>query len=193
MKSNEFEDDVPDIIKLQEGNFMCYNARVSKTDRKQEAMNMKIKKMTALIMAGVISCMTPAAVIASEQDISTAESMIESLVTDGYISELLSDPDKVVDIIMFVKNLLKDQNITEDDISSAIDTAADEFGIALSDSEKSSLVSIVKEMIEMDIDEDELRDYVEKIYSTMERLGIDQEDASGIMKKGISILKRFLS
>lgn len=100
MKSSEFEDDVSGIIKLQEGNFMCYNARVSKTDRKQEVMDMKIKKMTALIMAGVISCMTPAAVIASEQDISTAESMIESLVTDGYISELLSDPDKVVDIIM---------------------------------------------------------------------------------------------
>ena len=172
---------------------MCYNARVLNTDRKQEVMNMKIKKMTALIMAGVISCMTPAAVIASEQDLASAESMIESLVTDGYISELLSDPDKVVDIIMFVKNLLKDQNITEGDISSAIDMAADEFGISLSDSEKSSLVSIVKEMIEMDIDEDEMRDYVEKIYSIMERLGIDQEDASGIIKKGISILKRFLS
>lgn len=193
IKSGAREDNVSGIIRLQEGIIMCYNARVLNTDRKQEVMNMKIKKMTALIMAGVISCMTPAAVIASEQDLASAESMIESLVTDGYISELLSDPDKVVDIIMFVKNLLKDQNITEGDISSAIDMAADEFGISLSDSEKSSLVSIVKEMIEMDIDEDELRDYVEKIYSTMERLGIDQEDASGIIKKGISILKRFLS
>lgn len=193
IKSGAREDNVSGIIRLQEGIIMCYNARVLNTDRKQEVMNMKIKKMTALIMAGVISCMTPAAVIASEQDLASAESMIESLVTDGYISELLSDPDKVVDIIMFVKNLLKDQNITEGDISSAIDMAADEFGISLSDSEKSSLVSIVKEMIEMDIDEDEMRDYVEKIYSTMERLGIDQEDASGIIKKGISILKRFLS
>ena len=188
IKSGAREDNVSGIIRLQEGIIMCYNARVLNTDRKQEVMNMKIKKMTALIMAGVISCMTPAAVIASEQDLASAESMIESLVTDGYISELLSDPDKVVDIIMFVKNLLKDQNITEGDISSAIDMAADEFGISLSDSEKSSLVSIVKEMIEMDIDEDEMRDYVEKIYSTMERLGIDQEDASGIIKKGISIL-----
>ena len=193
IKSGAREDNVSGIIRLQEGIIMCYNARVLNTDRKQEVMNMKIKKMTALIMAGVISCMTPAAVIASEQDLASAESMIESLVTDGYISELLSDPDKVVDIIMFVKNLLKDQNITEGDISSAIDMAADEFGISLSDSEKSSLVSIVKEMIEMDIDEDEMRDYVEKIYSTMERLGIDQEDGSGIIKKGISILKRFLS
>lgn len=193
IKSGAREDNVSGIIRLQEGIIMCYNARVLNTDRKQEVMNMKIKKMTALIMAGVISCMTPAAVIASEQDLASEESMIESLVTDGYISELLSDPDKVVDIIMFVKNLLKDQNITEGDISSAIDMAADEFGISLSDSEKSSLVSIVKEMIEMDIDEDELRDYVEKIYSTMERLGIDQEDANGIIKKGISILKRFLS
>ena len=160
----------------------------------QEVIKMKIKKITALMMAGVISCTAPVMAMASEQTISQeTQADIEDMIVDGVITDMLSDPDKVVEIIMYVKNVVDAQNITEEDISSAIDMAADEYGISLSDSEKSTLVSIAKEMIDMDIDEDELTGYVNKVYSTLEALGIDENDMKSIIKKGIAVMKNILS
>ena len=51
---------------------------------------------------------------------------------------------KAVDIIMYAKDLVDQQNITDDQVRSAVTQAADHFGVSLSDSEVDSLVSVVR-------------------------------------------------
>ena len=61
---------------------------------------MRIKKAGILIIAAAITCTTPA-VPAMAAD--TSES-VQEIISDNEIDSLVSDPDKVVDIIMYVKN-----------------------------------------------------------------------------------------
>ena len=88
----------------------------------------KMKKSAALILAGVLACSAPMPVMAS-----TDTEVVESLLDSG-IDFLASDPQKAVDIIMYAKDLVDQQNITDDQVRSAITQAADFFSVILSDS-----------------------------------------------------------
>lgn len=58
------------------------------------------------------------------------------LLKESGIGDLLSDPDKVVDIIISAMDSVGQADVTDEEISSAIDTAAQAAGFTLSDSEK---------------------------------------------------------
>ncbi len=71
---------------------------------------MRIKKAGIFIIAAAITCTTPA-VPAMAAD--TSES-VQEIISDNEIDSLVSDPDKVVDIIMYVKNEAAKQDISDD-------------------------------------------------------------------------------
>ena len=62
----------------------------------------RLNKFTALIVAGVISCTSPMMVMAS--DSGSVMSQAEEILKDNEVGSLASDPDKVGDIISFVKS-----------------------------------------------------------------------------------------
>ena len=64
----------------------------------------KIEQVTALVIAGVISCTSPMMVMAS--DSGSVMSQAEEILKDNEVGSLASDPDKVGDIIVYVKGFL---------------------------------------------------------------------------------------
>ena len=134
---------------------------------------MRIKKAGILIIAAAITCTTPA-VPAMAAD--TSESVHE-------IDSLVSDPDKVVDIIMYVKNEAAKQDISDDQIRSLIQTAESTAGVSLSEEEENRIIKIVKQIKDSDIDEEQLRSAVTKAYDKLEEMGIGKEEVKGILHK----------
>ena len=132
----------------------------------------KMKKSAALILAGVLACSMPMPVMA-----------------DSGIDFLASDPEKAVDIIMYAKDLVDQQNITDDQVRSAVTQAADHFGVSLSDSDVDSLVSVVRKVLDAKIDEDALRSDVNSVYSKLQDMGVTKDDAKGLVSKLIEFVK----
>ena len=62
----------------------------------------RLNKFTALIVAGVISCTSPMMVMAS--DSGSVMSQAEEILKDNEVGSLASDPDKVGDIIVYVRS-----------------------------------------------------------------------------------------
>ena len=102
---------------------------------------MRINKLTAIVLAGAISCTAPAMVYAD--DTSAAVDQAVEMLQESGVDELLSDPDKVVDIIVAAKEAVGQTDVSDDTISSAIDVAASSLGVTLSASDKSTLVSLI--------------------------------------------------
>ena len=75
----------------------------------------KMNRITALVVAGIISCTSPMMVMAS--DSSSVMSQAEEILKDNEIESLASDPDKVGDIIVYVKWLFDSNQISDDEIS----------------------------------------------------------------------------
>ena len=109
------------------------------------------------------------------------------------MNELATDPDKVADIIISVKNMIESQNITDDQISTGVDLAADQLGVSLSESEKKAIVTLASKFVNMDISDEEIRSGVNDVYDTLESLGIGKEEVKGILKKVINIVKNMMN
>ena len=152
---------------------------------------MKINKLSAFILAGVLTCTTPAMVYADTT--SDAVDQAVSVLENSGVDDLLSDPDKVVDIIVAAKEAIGQVDVSDEEISNAIDVAASGLGISLTDSEKFTLVQLYNKFKNMDIDENELRSQITKVYDKLESLGITKDDVKGVIGKLIDIAKSLLN
>ena len=143
-----------------------------------------IKKLTGIMMAGSLSFSVPVPAIASGFDTSSLEALI-----DSGVDAVFSDPDQTVDIIMYVKDKIGQQDVTDDQIRTVINEAADAFQISLTDSEKDNLVDLARKVKDANIDEDELRSDVNAVFDKMDALGVEKNDVKGFLKKILNLVK----
>lgn len=143
---------------------------------------MMIKKLTAIMVAGAIACTAPVSVMA-------AESTSQTAVMEDKLDSLLSDPDKAVDVIMYMKELVDQQEVSEEEIDQAIDMAAEHFQITVTDEEKEKLVDLFEKFKDMELDEEEIRSNVKKVYEKMDEWGVGKEDVKNFLEKGIDFVK----
>lgn len=146
----------------------------------------KLKKLTAFVMAGMLACAAPMPVMASEAD----TEVVEELVNSG-IDAVAENPDKAVDIIMYAKELVDQQNITDEEVRNAIDSAAEHFQVSISDSGKDSLVSVVRKMLDLNLNEEKLKSGVHKAYDKLQEVGVGKEEVKGFVGKFIAFVKGF--
>lgn len=149
---------------------------------------MKIKKFSALILAGILTCTAPAAVYADQSTDAMVDQAVELLEQTG-VDEFLSDPDNVVDVIVAVKDTIGQADVSDEELSAAIDTAAQAAGFTLSDSDRSTLVSLYNKFKNIDINEEELRTQVNKVYDKLDSLGITKDDVKGVFGKLVDMVK----
>lgn len=143
-----------------------------------------IKKLTGIMMAGALAFSVPVPAIASGFDTSSLEALI-----DSGVDAVFSDPDQTVDIIMYVKDKIGQQDVTDDQIRTVINEAADAFQISLTDSEKDNLVDLARKVKDANIDEDELRSDVNAVFDKMDALGVENNDVKGFLKKILNLVK----
>ena len=122
----------------------------------------------------------------------TAGSQAEEVIMEN-VDNLLSDPGQVADIIVYVKELINQQQITGDQIASGVDMAAEVLGISLTDSEKEAIVNVAQKVLAIDVDADALRSQIESVYDKMEDMGIGKEEVKGFIQKVIDFAKNILS
>ena len=150
---------------------------------------MKIKKIGALIMAGVLMCTAPAASVMA----SDAADTVQEIITDNEIDSLASDPDAVVDIIMYAKDQIAQQDISDDQIREIIQAGDNTAGVNLTEEEENKLITIVKKVKDTNIDEEQLRSTVTKVYDKLQEMGIGKEEVKGILHKLVDFAKSLLN
>ena len=141
----------------------------------------RLNKVTALIVAGVISCTSPMMVMAS--DSGSVMSQAEEILKDNEVGSL----------IVYVKGLFDSNQITDDEISQGIDEAADHFGVSLNEDDKSSLVNIISKFRGIEMSDDQIKGYVSDAYSTLKDMGVTKSDVKNIFEKAIEFIKGMLS
>lgn len=154
---------------------------------------MKInKKFSALVLAATLACTTPVMVYAQDSSSEMVDQAVEILQDNG-VDDLLSNPDKVVDLIMQTKEILGQIDVTDEEIGSALDVAAESAGVTLTDSDKTTLIQLYNKFKNTDLDEEQLRSQVNKVYNKLEELGITKEDVKGILGKLVDLARSILN
>ncbi len=148
---------------------------------------MKLKKYNAIILAGVLTCSAPVPVFAQE-----AAEIAKEVIESNQLDSLLEDSDKAADIILYVKEQIGQSNVTDEQIQDVIDLAEETLDIDLSDEDEKSLLKIIKQIKDMDIDEDKLREQISSVYSGLENLGIGKDDIKSFLSKVIDFVADLL-
>lgn len=151
-------------------------------------MMKKIKKLTAAVMTAAVLFCAPVTSMAAD----TAGSQAEEVIMEN-VDNLLSDPGQVADIIVYVKELLDQQQITGEQIAGGVDMASEALGISLTDSEKEAIVNVAQKVLAVDVDAETLRSQIESVYDKMEDMGIGKEEVKGFIQKVIDFAKNILS
>ena len=100
--------------------------------------------------------------------------------------------DKVVDIIMYAKDKVAEQDISDEQIREIIQAGEETAGVTLTEEEENKLINIVKEIKNADINEEQLRSTVNKVYDKLEEMGIGKKEVKGILQKLIEFAKNIL-
>ena len=140
-------------------------------------------------MAGVLMCTAPAASVMA----SDAADTVQEIITDNEIDSLASDPDAVVDIIMYAKDQIAQQDISDDQIREIIQAGENTAGVSLTEEEENKLITIVKKVKDTNIDEEQLRSTVTKVYDKLQEMGIGKEEVKGILHKLVDFAKSLLN
>lgn len=151
-------------------------------------MMKKIKKLTAAVMTAAVLFCAPVTSMAAD----TAGSQAEEVIMEN-VDNLLSDPGQVADIIVYVKELIDQQQITGEQIAGGVDMASEALGISLTDSEKEPIVNVAQKVLAVDVDAETLRSQIESVYDKMEDMGIGKEEVKGFIQKVIDFAKNILS
>lgn len=141
----------------------------------------KANKLCVLMLVGVLTCTTPMPVFAESNFIQT--------ILDKGLSSLASDPDKITDMVLYVKGLIDSDGANDDQLLSLLHQAEQKFGVELSDSEESTLLNMVKELKNVEIDENTLRTEISSAYNKLKDMGIDKEEAKGIFEIALEFVK----
>ena len=150
-------------------------------------MMKKIKKLTAAVMTAAVLFCAPVTSMAAD----TAGSQAEEVIMEN-VDNLLSDPGQVADIIVYVKELIDQQQVTGDQIAGGVDMASEALGISLTDSEKEAIVNVAQKVLAVDVDAETLRSQIESVYDKMEDMGIGKEEVKGFIQKVIDFAKSLL-
>lgn len=150
-------------------------------------MMKKIKKLTAAVMTAAVLFCAPVTSMAAD----TAGSQAEEVIMEN-VDNLLSDPGQVADIIVYVKELIDQQQITGEQIAGGVDMASEALGISLTDSEKEAIVNVAQKVLAVDVDAETLRSQIESVYDKMEDMGIGKEEVKGFIQKVIDFAKSLL-
>lgn len=116
-------------------------------------------------------------------DKDSADAATNELVVTGELGESLGK-DKAAQMVALLKNKVISGDLSsEEDIADAVEEAAAELGITVTDEQKQKLIELMKKINGLDLSLDNLKDQAQGIYDKLKDLEIEVDDAKGILDK----------
>ncbi len=121
------------------------------------------------------------------------DAAVDELVTTGELSDSLGNSEDAENLVALVKEEVASNNLkTDEEILQAIDDAAAQLGITLSDNEKQLILKLMKKLSTLDLDPEKLKKQASDIYERLKGMGIDfsQYDKESIVQSLTGWLSR---
>lgn len=105
------------------------------------------------------------------------DAAVNEIVATGDLADNLGSTENAENLMALVKQKVISADLSNDeDILQAIEDAAAQIGVTLSDAEKQQILSLMKKIGNLDIDVDALKQQASDIYDRLKDLGVDMSD-----------------
>lgn len=118
-----------------------------------------------------------------EIDSDNADAATNELVLTGKLGESVGK-EEAAQLVALVKNKVLEGNLSSpEEIEDAVEEAADELELSLSDSQKAELTKLMQKIGSLDLDVDNLKAQAQGIYDKLKNMDIDLTEAKGVLAK----------
>ncbi len=105
------------------------------------------------------------------------DAAVNEIVATGNLADDLGSAEDAENLMALVKQKVISADLnSEADILQAIEDAAFQIGVSLTDAEKEQILSLMKKIGDLDIDMDALKQQASDIYDRLKDLGVDMSD-----------------
>lgn len=126
----------------------------------------------------------------SQESMDTA---VNELVVTSQMAEGENSED-IEELIAYVKAKVVEGGLDSDEaIEAAIDEGAKEVGITLTESEKQTIIDLMKKINDLDLDIDSMKAQATELFDKLEDMGFDKEQAKGFFQSIWQSVKDFFS
>lgn len=118
-----------------------------------------------------------------EIDSDNADAATNELVLTGKLGESVGK-EEAAQLVALVKNKVLEGNLSSpEEITEAVEEAADELNLTLSDGQKAELTKLMQKIGSLDLDVDNLKAQAQGIYDKLKNMDIDLTEAKGVLAK----------
>ncbi|MCC8029010.1 MAG: DUF1002 domain-containing protein [Lachnospiraceae bacterium] len=154
--------------------------------------------------AALIGALEAYSVMTGEDiDEDVVDGAINEIVITGAIEESTGTTDEVEGMVAYLKDQVGgEDDLTDEEMEEAIQDAADEFGVTLTDEEIQQLKELLRKLQGLDLDWDTLASQAQSVYDRLTNMGFDlssidtdelAEEASGFFAKIAAFFKSLFS
>ena len=118
-----------------------------------------------------------------EFDQEKADAATNELVDTASLGQEIGTDDAEKLVALAKQKVLEDKLSSPEEISKAVDEAAQSLDVTLTDEQKQKIVALLDKIKDLDIDVDSLKEQAKDMYNKIKDLGIDMESAKNIFEK----------
>ena len=126
-------------------------------------------------------------------DFSALDIAVDELVLTGSVRDKYDglSGGEAEELIAYLKGRVLSEDLTDEQMKKLIKEGAETYGVELDDEEVDNIVSFLNKLKEIDIDEDEIMGYAEKLYDKFKDVKLDEETQNFFLKIINAIIEFF--
>lgn len=118
-----------------------------------------------------------------EIDSESADAATNELVLTGELGDSVGK-EEAAQLVALVKNKVLEEDLSSaEDITEAVEEAAEELKVSLTEEQKADLTKLMQKIGSLDLDIDNLKSQAQGIYDKLKDMDIDLSEAKGILAK----------
>lgn len=128
-----------------------------------------------------------------EEDV--IDGAVNEIVTTGDLADDTGDSDEIEGMVAYLKEQIANKDLSEDEIRSEIEDAAEQFDVSLTDEQIEKLIALLDKLQNLDLDWDNISKQAQNVYDRLKDLGLDidfdqiGQQAQGFFAKLIDFFK----
>lgn len=134
--------------------------------------------------AALVGAMKAYGIMTGEEvDADQSDAAMNELVLTGELGEEIGMEQAAEFVATLKGKVLSEDLSSTEDIVAAIDETAEQFGVAISEGTRTQMVSLMQKIGGLDLNLDSIKNQIEGVYDKIKDMGIDLDDASGLLDK----------
>ncbi len=162
-----------------------------------------------VIVAGPFSISGTAALIGAVEAYSVmTDGMVDENIVDGAIEEIVitgkledetGSTEELEGMIAYLKEQIADKNLSDGELEDAVEQAAEQFNVTLTQEQIDTLIDLLKKLQGLDLNWDSLKNQAQSVYDKLTEMGFEinteelAEKAQGFLAKLIEFIRSLFS